>query len=315
MYNTFIATLTPMVNMFLLIAAGYILRKLNILPENSGNILSKLETYLLVPSVSLYTMLTFGSTEAYSSHMPTILYATLAVALSIGVALPLSQAFMPTDEYKRGIYKYALTFANYGFMGNAIVPYILGGDEHLFNYILYTIPLAIITNTWGFSQLIPKDKNKSSLLRILNPSTVALILGLFLSITGLSRFIPAAAKDAVESLKQCMGPIAMVLTGYVLAGYSFTDLLLNKKVYAATFLRLFILPAFLIIVLKIFGADSYTLTLTLFAFATPLGLNTVVFPAAYGADTKTGASMAMISHILSVISIPIMYMVFSHFIK
>lgn len=51
--------------------------------------------------------------------------------------------------------------------------------------------------------------------------------------------------------------------------------------------------------------------LTLVAFATPLGLNTVVFPAAYGADTSIGAGMALISHVLSVITFPLMYMLFT----
>jgi len=47
--------------------------------------------------------------------------------------------------------------------------------------------------------------------------------------------------------------------------------------------------------------------LCMFAFGTPLGLNTVVFPAAHGGDTSTGASMAMISHTLSVLTIPLLY--------
>ena len=47
--------------------------------------------------------------------------------------------------------------------------------------------------------------------------------------------------------------------------------------------------------------------LAFFAFAAPLGLNTVVFPAAYGEDSSTGASMAMISHTLCVLTIPLLY--------
>ena len=50
--------------------------------------------------------------------------------------------------------------------------------------------------------------------------------------------------------------------------------------------------------------------LALICFATPLGLNTIVYPAAYGGETKTGASMAMISHTLSVVTIPLMYLLF-----
>lgn len=49
--------------------------------------------------------------------------------------------------------------------------------------------------------------------------------------------------------------------------------------------------------------------LKLCATAMPLGLNTVVFPAAYGGDTTPGASMALISHLMSIITIPIMFAV------
>ena len=82
-------------------------------------------------------------------------------------------------------------------------------------------------------------------------------------------------------------------------------------------LRLFILPALLIA--SIYGIKTLAnslfnlsighdvLFLCFFATATPLGMNTIVFPEAYGGDPKTGASMALVSHTLCVISIPIMY--------
>ena len=104
-----------------------------------------------------------------------------------------------------------------------------------------------------------------------------------------------------------MGPLAMVLTGFVIGGYDLKALLKNRRVYIATVLRLFVLPTLFVGVLLLLKANSVTLICTLFAFGTPLGLNTVVFPAAYGGDTSTGASMAMISHTLCVISIPLMY--------
>ena len=84
-------------------------------------------------------------------------------------------------------------------------------------------------------------------------------------------------------------------------------LLKNKKVYFAAALRLFILPAILMAALWLLGADKLTLTFTLFCYGSALGLNTVVFPAAYGGDTHTGASMAMISHVGAIVSIPLLY--------
>ena len=62
---------------------------------------------------------------------------------------------------------------------------------------------------------------------------------------------------------------------------------------------------------SIFGIKigNEVLFLSFFATGTPLGLNTVVFPEAYGGDPEPGASMALISHMLCVGTIPLLYAV------
>ena len=42
----------------------------------------------------------------------------------------------------------------------------------------------------------------------------------------------------------------------------------------------------------------------------PLGLNTIVVPAAYGKDTSVAAGMALVSHLLSCITIPVIFMLY-----
>jgi predicted permease len=102
----------------------------------------------------------------------------------------------------------------------------------------------------------------------------------------------------------------MILAGVVIGSYNFKELLSDKRVYIASFLRLILIPAAFMLALHFLGAEEELMTLALICFATPLGLNTIVYPAAYGGETKTGASMAMISHAFSVITIPLMYYVF-----
>ena len=54
---------------------------------------------------------------------------------------------------------------------------------------------------------------------------------------------------------------------------------------------------------------------TVCALAMPLGLNTVVVPSAYGKDTSVAAGMALISHLLSLATIPVVFMIFQNFVK
>lgn len=306
MLSVFAATLSPMLVMFLCILIGFVLNKKSLLPDNAATVLSKLENYVIVPSLIINTFMKYCTVASFKEQYRLIIYCIIAVFFAIGLAYIIGP-LIEKDSYKKNIYRYALTFANFGFMGNSIVPAILG-EETLYEYLIFTIPLNVACYTWGVAILIPTGEEKKNPLRnLLNPIVFSLGIGIVLGLTNTQKIMPDFLSVTLNNLSACMGPIAMVLTGFAIGNYQIGKLLKNKKVYITTFLRLFVLPTVILALLILLGADSKTLTLALFAFSTPLGLNTVVIPAAYGGDSATGASMAMISHTLCVVTIPIMY--------
>ena len=291
------------------------------MPDDAGTVLSKLENYVLVPALVISNFMTNCNIENLSANYMNIVYSAVLVTIAMLIAIPLSKPFSKEKpesgidcDYQRSIYKYALTFGNFGFMGNAVVLGVLG-DAGLFKYLLFTMPLNVLVYTWGMYILIPKGKRTGSVLKnLMNPIFISLLLGMVLGLLNAKDFMPEFFVETVSSAKACMGPVAMILTGFIVGGYDFKKLLTKKRIYLATFLRLFVIPGMMLLLLKYIGAGKEIMTMALFAFAAPLGLNTIVFPAAYGGDTKTGASMAMISHTLSVVTLPIMYLVFIEFL-
>lgn len=312
-------TLSQMLMMFTLILVGFLLRKKNILPENADSAMAKMETYVFCPALTLYSQMTQCTVQTFKENSILILYGLIIVVAGILISYPLSELFVrktsgsPEKQYKRNIYKYAMSFGNYGFMGNFI---ILGvwGDELFYKYTIFTIMIGILCSSWGLYILIPKDQNVSIWTNLkkgfLAPPVIALVVGIAFGLLNLRKYVPEFIISAFDNAGKCQGPVAMVLAGFVIGGYNFKKLLLNKKVYAVTFLRLIVIPSVIMLVLKALGTSEEIMLLALIAFATPLGLNTIVYPAAYGGETETGASMAMISHTLSVITIPLMYLVF-----
>ena len=318
--DIFFLTLSQMLMMFTFILAGFILRKTKILPEVSHLTMSRLETYIFVPALNITNWMKNCTPSTLKENSSLILYGLVIALVAIAAAYPLSGLFIKNYsesaelDYKRNIYKYAMTFGNYGFMGNFIV---LGvwGDEGLFKYMMFTFCVALLCSSWGLFILIPKEKSgKATLLsvlkRLLTPPMIALLIGLAAGLLNIKEYIPVFFTNALSNASSCMGPVAMILAGFVIGGYDFKSLLTDKKVYIATLLRLIAIPALLMLILNAIGTSKEIMTLALIAFATPLGLNTIVYPAAYGGETKTGASMAMISHTLSVITIPVMYLIF-----
>ncbi len=314
----FFLSLQQLLMMATLIIVGYILRVKNIVPENSGSVISKLETFVFVPALSFVTMLDKCTVENFVKNSSLMIYGLIFIVAAVALAYPVSRLFVRNAdgnkelEYQRNIYKYALTFGNFGFMGNFIVLGIWG-SEMFYKYHMLTFFVSVVCYSWGFYVLIPKGHaNLRQNLKkgLLGPPMVATVVGIICGLLNLKQYFPEFAISALDNASKCMGPAAMLLAGIVIGGYDVKKLLSDKKVYAITFLRLIVIPALFMIILKLVGTSTEVMTLLLICFATPLGLNTIVYPAAFGGDTKTGAAMAVISHTLSVITIPVMYYLF-----
>lgn len=317
--EVFNLTFTQMLMLFTLILVGFLLKKKNILSDNAGTIMSRLETYVFLPALNFSNTVTNCTVETFKENSTLILYGTILTMSAWALSYPISRLFVrkakgnPKLEYQRNVYKYALTFGNYGFMGNAIILGIFG-SEMLFKYNMFNLITSLICTGWGLHILTPQNKTvgrfKGILKSLLSPPIIALFLGLVAGLLNVRRYIPEFAMTTLANASACMGPVAMLLVGFIIGGYKVKSLFNDTRVYVMTALRLIVIPAVMVIILKLIGTNDEIITLALIAFATPIGLNTIVFPAAYGGDTRIGASMALISNALAVVTIPLMYLLF-----
>ena len=319
----FFTVLSPMLTLFLCMAVGYVLCKAKILPHEAGKVMAKLLTWVFSPALTFYTMSIYCTTANFIKGGSYILIAGISVCVAVCLSFPLSKLFVKDNSYVRGVYKYALTFGNSGYVGDPLVLALFGLDG-LFWYKLICLPINILIYTWGISVLVAKKEGdkRNNLKSLLNAPMIATFVGIIVGLLGVGDFLIGTTTvtffgKTLDLLKSCYGPVAMLLAGFTVARFNFLSMLKNVRVYFATALRLVVLPIVLIslmygimLVFNLafnFTVDTFILFMLFFAVATPLGLNTVVFPEAFGGDPSTGASMAMISHTLCVISIPLMF--------
>ncbi len=320
MSEVFLATLDPMLMLFLCIAVGFVLRKARILPDSAGQVMSKLETYVFCPALNIITMAQYCTVKTLSTHAINIFFATCAMMIAIGLATLITPLLTKSKRSERGVYAYALAFANSGYMGDPLVLALFGAPT-LALYKIYALPLNVGIYTWGMAQIVTRENEPKGfrplMRKFCNPPMISLFVGIAVGLCGAGAYLPDFAVSTLDSLKGCLGPVAMLLVGFTVAGYRLPRLLTKKKVYIATALRLVVLPA--VIVAALFGIkiltgavlnmqiDNTVLFLCFFSVATPLGLNTVIFPEAYGGDPEPGAAMALVSHTLCVLTIPLLY--------
>ena len=305
--QVFSATFNQMLVLFIFMALGFFLNKKKLIPNDGSVVLSKLETYLFVPCLVFSVFYKYCTVENFKEKSVYILYGTVIMAVSLIIGIFLAKVFAK-DGYLRKIYTYSFAVANFSFMGNAVVLGVFG-EKLLFDYMIFTLPLNLYVYSIGTASLKPDDSgNRISIKAFLNPIFISLLLGAVCGLCALP--IPKFLTSAISSAGACMSPLAMLLTGFVIGGYSLKKLASNKKVYLASVIRLIILPTVFMLALIALKTDKAIIRAALCATAMPLGLNTVVFPAAYGGDTTPGASMALVSHLISIITIPVMFAIF-----
>jgi len=94
----FYLTLKQMLTMFTLILVCFLLRKASKLPENSANVMSKMEMYIFLPALSLYTQMTKCTVQTFAENASLILYGLLIVLSAILLSYPLSRLFVKNSN-------------------------------------------------------------------------------------------------------------------------------------------------------------------------------------------------------------------------
>lgn len=317
----FISTLGQMVFLFIFIIIGYAVTKLGAVPQNASGILSKLENNIFIPALVMGTFIKNFTVSTFETAWKLLLFSLAIAAIVLPLSVFLCRKFSK-DKYIQNIYTYGLVFANFGFMGNAVVSALF--PQYFTEYLIFTLVLWCLIYLWGVPVLlIPSESGekrsiKQSLKSFLNPMFIAMLIGMVLGIllSGFGSSLPKPVMDVITVSGDCMSPIAMLITGITIAGIDLKSTFKRISIYVVTLFRLIIYPlaaiGFFWIIKRFIDIPESYIICAICSLAMPLGLNTIVIPSAYGKDTSVPAGMALISHLLSVITIPIIFTIFNN---
>lgn len=307
----FLATLEQLAFLFSFILLGYVLARKNIIPENSHSVLSKLESWVFMPCLVMSSFIENFTPEKLSAagklFAGSFLLAFVIIALSVFLARLLSK-----DPYEKNLFTYGLSFSSFAFIGNAIIAAMF--PDILLEYIIFSLPFWIMIYLWGVPVLLMGDGShkttaKQQLKNLLNPMFICMLIGMVVGLAQLP--VPRFLQSAISTAGSCMSPLAMLLTGMAIAHYRIKDILCIKSVYFASGLRLLALPLLFLGASLILPMSDTFATCGVVALSMPLGLNTLVIPASLGKDTRLGAGMALVSHVISCITIPVIFALFA----
>ncbi len=290
-----------MLIMTVFMAIGYVFRKCRLFDDGASGVISKLVVNVFLPSMTFLTFAKNFTYQAVTEKSSLLLLSLVILGVTFVLSIVLARLFSKKKD-TQNVYIYSFTIPNLGYMGYPLVKAIFG-EAALLDTMIFTIPFNIFIYTAGMMLLTPQKK--VTLKFLLNPSIVAIVLGMIVGITGLK--LPTFAMGALEKAEACMGPAAMILTGVVFARMNLKSIFGDPKAYIASAIRLLIIPLALLFALRALHVPHGWILSAVAMLAMPMGLNSVVFPEAYGGDSETGAKCSLMSGFLAIATIPIVF--------
>ena len=290
---------------FLIIGWGFGKKKKTL--ANQSELLSFLLVNLFLPSKVFLSFSKNFTVSYFTERYVTVIFSLSMLLIIVALAIPISKLFSK-DHHDQNVYRYSMTLSNYAYLCYVLIEDVFG-PTGLTNLILFCIPFAIYTYSFGYSMLTGKEK---SLKKLLNPMMIAIFLGMIVGLSGIK--IPAVATKIFDLSSSCVGPLSMILTGLTISSFPLKELVTDKKTYAFATVRLVLIP---LVVFGVFNLLEIFITVdlsirisALFVACMPCGLNPIVFPKLTGQDCTLGARLAFITHLFSAITLPIWLSIF-----
>ena len=283
---------------------GYILNHSGKFPESAPKVISTLTTTLFLPAYTISSLAQNFTPDKIGQQATLLGYGVLIILAAVGLGLILSRIF-GKDAYDRRSLAYAFTFPNYGYFGYPVIAGVFGAQA-LADVMIFSIPMAIACQTYGYMLFSPEKKiNWKKVL--LTPSILAVFIGSAIGLSGIR--LPGFFIDVLDTAGGCMSPASMLLGGFLLGKFPIKSLLSSFRAYWLSGIRMLGIPLLFGAVLYALGMRGQFFLFPLLLVSLPLGLNLVVFPESYGMEeaATANARICFVSYLLALIVLPVTF--------
>lgn len=339
---------TTAVSVLLLVAMavpGYLLIKTKMLPQKAITYLSVLLLYVSQPFLSIRSFLEVSYTLQLAVNLAIVFGVSLAgQAVIFGVmwlvlrrrfddpqqtAELIRDGFIGGDSYtaepalKAAVARsvsgranramvLASAFGNVGFFGVPVLQFLFPDAHDAIAYsAVFIVTLNLMSWTVG-SYLLTGDKKHVSLKRaLINPQTVTLVISLPLFFAGVSAGdLPDTINTVIGYLADMTAPLCMIILGMRFALAPVVQLFTDFRVYVASFIKTLVFPLLVYVVLMPFQMEEMLRVSLVLLSGMPAATINLNLAELYGADQKTAANSILMSTVLSIVTIPLLMLLF-----
>lgn len=287
------------VMMFLLMAMGVVLRKMNIITKEGKGMLTDLVIDLILPCNIISA---FYMPMDHSVFVSGVEILIISILIQIFCTFISGILYRKVPKEKRMVLQYATVCSNAGFLGNPVAEGLYGSVGLLYASV-YLIPQRIVMWSAGVSYFTECPSKKEVVKKVLkHPCIVAVEIGIVLMVTQVQ--LPGFLSSAIENVGGCTTAITMMLIGTILTDVDMRHILTRTTV-AYSFIRLAFIPAVVFAGCWLANIDSVVAGVSVTLAAMPAGTTTAILAMKYHGDEEFATQCVVLTTMLSMAAIPI----------
>lgn len=294
------------VEIFLLMAVGYILAKKGYFSRETRTQLSNMVLMVILPC-SIVKSFQIDMTKELLMNSLMILISSFGIQILYGLTNKVLYKNMSED--RRTCCQYGTMVSNAGFMGMPIAASVFGTIGLLYASI-FLIPQRIFMWSSGLS-LFAKQKQGNVLKQVLtHPCIIAVFIGIifmFLKMQGIE--LPHFINQTIGAIASCSTAMSMFVIGGILSDVS-SDELVDKDAFVYSMVRLLGLPLIILLITRLIHLDILPANVCVLLSAMPAASTTAMLAQKYDGNANFASKLVFMSTLFSLVTLPLITFIF-----
>ncbi len=291
--------------LFIMIAVGFIISKAKMINENGAAQITNILLYIVTPCVIISS---FECMEFNENSVNELLISAACAVFTHIIGFILGALFFRKKEKStRTTLICTVALSNCGFMGIPMTEALLG-SHGVFLVSVYLAIFNIFVWTVSYSMFGGKFSIKSVLV---NPGVIGTAIGFAIFFAKLK--LPDVISIPVGYMSSLNTPLAMIVIGYYLSCAPFSLKKSDLPMLVSVSVRLIAVPLICLAIFRCIGMTGTLLTSCVIPAAAPSAAIVMMFASKFKADTLTASKGMAFSHVISIITMPLILTICSLF--
>lgn len=304
MFSDYLLLLGAVVPVFIVIGAGFLIRRLGWLTEEADASLLRVIVNLLYPCLILNTILGNKALENPGNVLLAPVIGFTTVILGYGACLLAAPLFGAREPRQRRTFAFTTGLYNYGYLALPIAQSRFGQET---TGVLFIHNLGVEICLWTVGIMIISGTAKAGgWRRILNGPVIAILSAAGLHFAGARHWMPGVALTAIQSMGATAIPLGLILTGATFAD-QMHDLTAGGKAvttFGACLLRLAILPVLMLALARWLPCPLELRRVMVIQAAMPCAVIPVILAKHYGGDPAEALRIILWTSVFGLLTIP-----------